>query len=122
MRRLFIGLILTGIAVIGVSAFQHASGEISGIVVDDHGVPVVGARVIALSASGNPYVVIPHVGVIPHAETDNSGTFVLKNLAFDVYSVHAMKESEGHPKTYWSFYSQSFVAPRVQLSLVQLQA
>jgi hypothetical protein len=118
MKRLFLAYVFTCVIANIVWAFQvDSAGTISGIVVDDRAQPVVGARVIATLADGRP-----RAKLLTHVETDKNGQFLLEHLAWGLYRVHAMKEEDGHPNTYWSFYSKGFVTPTARLSAQQSQA
>jgi hypothetical protein len=76
---------------------QNQPGEVRGIVVDPQGNPVAGATVRAHEEG----VVFK---AVDEAETDQSGEFTLSNLLLGDKLLMAMKEDDGYPNPYWSFY------------------
>jgi Carboxypeptidase regulatory-like domain len=79
---------------------QVRTGEVHGFVVDPQGNPVAGATVRCDSTGAGPVL-----KSAPQAQTDQNGQFTLSNLALGGYSLRAMKEEDGYPNPFWSFYN-----------------
>ena len=73
-------------------------GEITGTVVDDHGVPVSDADGCALPLG------IPMAAAVPCGRTDSKGKFTVGHLRWATYHVYAKKEDEAYPDKSHSFY------------------
>ena len=94
-------LILVLLFVIAASAAaDNGTGTIEGSVQDLFGRPVAEATVYALNTKVTTNRIIQFT-------TDSDGGFVLSNLPPGTYEVHAYKESEGYPDTYFSFFATS---------------
>jgi len=68
------------------------TGAVEGFVQDPGGKPVVGATICAEPER-------PFVGVLPTAQTDSRGHFLLEGLQPGKYGISAGKESENYPRT-----------------------
>jgi Carboxypeptidase regulatory-like domain len=73
------------------------AGIIRGIVLDATGQPVEGARVKASFTGG-------FSGIVPSAQTDKSGHFVIRRLVWGGWYVTASKEQAGYPDESNAFY------------------
>lgn len=76
---------------------QNAVGSIGGVVRDLNGAPVVEASVYAVD--------VKNFRSRFNADADSNGRFVSRDVPPGAYSVHAHKESEGYPDTFFSFFS-----------------
>ena len=76
---------------------QNQTGEVRGFVVDPQGNPVAGATVRA-DEEGAVFK------AVSEAQTDQSGQFTLSNLSLGEKLLIAMKEDDGYPNPYSSFY------------------
>jgi len=81
-----------------------------GTVLDDKQYPVQDAKVRAEPADTKAKA--RHVRYV---KTDKKGHFLIERLPWGEYHVFAMKEEEGYPNTYFSFYSKDVFA-RVTLT------
>jgi hypothetical protein len=79
---------------------QVNRGLICGMVVNEHGQPVEKATVYAHIIDNRPYT-----GLIPQAETDQTGQFAFQGLDWGQYAVFGKKEEEDYPDTLLPFYS-----------------
>jgi len=77
----------------------QAGGRIEGKVLDENGLPVPGAIVSAYAVSNS----VRH-SLIPEAETDSAGHFVIAHLNWGRYKVVAKKENSAYPNTFFAFY------------------
>jgi len=77
-------------------------GLIRGIVVDELGTPIQGAKVNA-----DPLEKTAKNRLVRFVETDQSGRFAIDRLALVKYRVFAMKESEAYANTRYAFYSNN---------------
>jgi hypothetical protein len=77
---------------------QNRTGEVSGFVVDSQGDFVAGATIRAHYVDG------PVFGAVPESQTDQTGHFTLSNVSLGGYVLIAMKEDDGYPDAFWSFY------------------
>jgi carboxypeptidase family protein len=95
MKAVFVGLsILLGLSPL----FAHdAVGSIAGVVRDLNGARVAEASVYAVD--------VENIRSRFNAHADSNGSFVLRDVPPGTYSVHAHKESEGYPDTFFSFFS-----------------
>lgn len=84
-------------------------GTIQGVVLDDVGNPLSGAKVHA-ELKG-----VPMVKAIRYVESDQNGFFVIDRLEFGTYYVEAMKEEDGYGGPFWSFFNDRPL-PTVQIS------
>lgn len=75
-------------------------GLIRGIVVNNSGQPVADAMVYALPSNAPPGPQATH-----STETDTSGRYEIRGLAFDKYIILADKPDSGYPNTRLAFYS-----------------
>ena len=82
-------------------AAAQEKGLIRGMVVDEEGVPVSGAKVHA-----EPTVRRAGSLFMRFVETDAAGRYVIDRLDWGTYRVFAMKEESGYPNMYWSLYSK----------------
>ena len=95
MKAVFVGLsILLGLSLVFA---QDTVGSIAGVVRDLNGAPVAEASVYAVN--------VENIRSRFNAHTDSNGSFVLRDVPPGTYSVHAHKESEGYPDTFFSFFS-----------------
>lgn len=95
MKAVFVGLsFLLGLAPVFA---QDAVGSIAGVVRDPNGAPVAEASVYAVD--------VENFRSRFNADADSNGSFVLRDVPTGTYSVHAHKESEGYPDTFFSFFS-----------------
>jgi hypothetical protein len=85
------------------------TGSITGIVVDQQGAPVEGARVEYEREEGNLR------GLVPAGGTNQDGQFVIKNLVAGSYRIYAGKEAEGYPDSNPDLHRGANVAPTVML-------
>lgn len=100
MRRLaLIVLFLSAASGIHASC-QVNRGSVGGIVVNEHGQPVEKATVYAHILDNKP-----SIGLIPEAETDETGHFAFRGLEWGQYAVLGKKEEEDFPDTLLTFYS-----------------
>ena len=83
-------------------ALAQGRGVITGTVLDDHGNPVVQAKV-HIAEKG---VFVGH-RVLQYHETDGDGHFRIPHVAWGTYIVMAGKEEAGYPDTSFGFYSNN---------------
>jgi protocatechuate 3,4-dioxygenase beta subunit len=95
MRLLFILIVLLG-ASIPAAAFVGA-GALEINVQDLNGKPVPQATVYAIYAERVG-------GRVPRFTADAEGRVGIRNLSPGTYEIHAFKESEGYPDTFFSFF------------------
>lgn len=76
---------------------SNRAGIIRGIVLDATGQPVEDARVRANFTGG-------FSGIVPSAQTDRSGRFVIQRLGWGGWYVTASKEQAGYPDESNGFY------------------
>jgi hypothetical protein len=88
----------------------QASGSVEGIVVGESGVPLSGAVAYARPVDR------PMMGIVPHADTDETGHFVIRNLGFGLYSVFGAKEDEDYPGLTTGFYGVKSQRVRVDMN------
>ena len=102
---------------------QNRTGEVRGFVVDPQGRFVAGATIRAHYIDG------PVFGSPPEAQTGHSGQFTLSSVSLGDYDLIAMKEDDGYPNPFWSFYhprqpirvTLSSEAPRVDSIRLMLE-
>jgi hypothetical protein len=98
MKRLLL-VVAIGWAALGAGSAQQLparTGVIRGRVVDDTGLWVAGAEVSVDIQDG-----LPRMGyVMPHAETDKDGVFVVDHLAWGLYNVYANKMDGDYLNTF----------------------
>ena len=76
----------------------NGSGTIEVSVRDLSGSPVAGATVYIFQTE--------HMtGRVPRFKADSAGKFILRNMPPGSYEIHAYKESEGYPDTFFAFFS-----------------
>jgi 5-hydroxyisourate hydrolase-like protein (transthyretin family) len=75
-------------------------GAISGVVLNNRGEPVAGARVHALSTERRPVAAL-----VKYVETDADGRFLMGQVEYGSYRLYALKETDGYPDRSFSFYS-----------------
>ena len=81
-----------------VAAFASEKGSISGIVVNEMGTPVPGAKV---------YVRDMHrasMKAVEYFDADQNGNFKISDLPFGEYRVSAKKEEQNYADTGWAFH------------------
>lgn len=102
MKAIFVSLsILLGFT----PAFaQDAAGSITGIVRKLDSAPVAEASVYAIN--------LKNIRSRIDAASDSNGRFALRDVPPGVYSIHAYKESDGYPDTFFSFFAISSKAWR----------
>lgn len=88
---------------------EITEGTIQGVVLDDVGNPLSGAKVHA-ELQG-----VPMAKAIRYVESDQNGFFVIDRLEFGTYYVEAMKEEDGYGGPFWSFFNDRPL-PTVQIS------
>jgi hypothetical protein len=79
------------------SADEDRIGSIEGTVTYEDGRPVRGAT--AYATPGDRAI----AGILPHAETDENGHFVIRRLWLGKFMVSAKKEDEGYPEPTYAF-------------------
>jgi hypothetical protein len=89
---------------------HYPAGKIRGTVWNDRGEPVEGARVEA-----TPFGKILAM-ILPWAETDKDGHFVIEHLQLQEYTVSARKEDAGYADMAWEFYSEGTPRPKLTLT------
>ena len=100
-----VGLIALAIAPPFWPAQEHAKavpspfGAAEGGVIDAEGHPVSGAKVYATHPGGS-------LGRPPSTYTDDKGKFFLSRVPVGTNTLHASKEAEGYPDTFFAFYDQ----------------
>ena len=77
-------------------------GVIQGVVLDDMGNPLPGAKVHA--ESKRPFM-LEEIRPLRIVESDQKGFFVIDRLEFGTYYVEAMKEEDGYGGMFWSFFN-----------------
>ena len=90
------------------SAVADSSGSISGVVLNNDGISVFGAKVAAVP-SGLAFHAVRYV------ETDSAGHFLIDHLPWGDYSIHTRKDSERYADSGQMFYNGK-MPPRVTLS------
>src|ERR1700684_2129688 len=88
---------------------EIGEGVIQGLVLDDVGNPLPGAKVHA-ELKG-----IAMAKAIRFVDSDQNGFFVIDRLEFGTYYVEAMKEEDGYGGMSWSFFNDKPL-PTVQIS------
>jgi hypothetical protein len=88
---------------------EIGEGVIQGVVLDDVGNPLPGAKVHAELKGA------PMMKMIRFVESDQNGFFVIDRLEFGTYYVEAMKEEDGYGGMFWSFFNDKPL-PTVQIS------
>ena len=78
-------------------ADEDRIGSIEGTVTHEDGTPVRGAT--AYATPGDRGI----AGILPHAETDENGHFVIRRLWLGKFMVSAKKEDEGYPELTYAF-------------------
>ena len=84
-------------------------GVIEGVVLDDIGNPLAGAKVHA-ELNG-----VAMAKAIRYVKSDQNGFFLIDRLEFGTYYVGGMKEEDGYGSTDWSFFNDK-AHPTVQIS------
>jgi Carboxypeptidase regulatory-like domain len=113
-------LILPVIAVLTVASYSSRShpiiqtlpaglGAISGVVLDESGKPIAEARVYARIVDE------PIHGGLHSVLTDKKGNFLLDRVLPGLNAVHAFKEEDGYPDTFFAVYyaTNPSAVPRV---------
>jgi uncharacterized protein DUF6843 len=98
--RVFGSLVICLLSALSATA-QQQRGMISGIVSDEKGIPVSGAKVNVERSNGHA-----RGSLVRFVETDFRGHFLIDRLAWGRYKVFAKKEDAGYPPMNWSFYSE----------------
>lgn len=91
-------VLLTAAFVLSVAA-ERNTGLIDGTVVNEEGQAVKGATVTAFPTDRGIS------GIVPHADTDETGHFAIHGLWWGEYAVSGMKEDEDYPDVSGAFYS-----------------
>ncbi len=110
---------LLGCMCMCLSAMQSPashSGKIRGVVWNDRGERVSGAKVRA-----EPFGRVL-AGLVPAALTDGDGQFVIERLLLEEYTVSAEKEEANYPNTASEFHSKGRPALRVRLTAAAPEA
>lgn len=100
-----VGLVTLAIARPFWPAQEHAKavrsgfGAVEGRVIDAEAHPVSGAKVYATHGGGS-------LGRPPSTYTDDKGKFLLSPVPVGRNTLHASKETEGYPDTFFAFYDQ----------------
>jgi hypothetical protein len=98
MRKLLIAMFLVLSLAVGLQgADEDRSGAIEGVVTYEDGAPVRGATAYAHPADR------PIAGIVPHADTDENGHFVIRQLWLGKFRVSAKKEDEAYPELTFAF-------------------
>jgi hypothetical protein len=113
-RRLFVGSVVAGLMGLKTSAQtsrqMEFSGVITGRVLNEKGQPVVKAEVCADPAT------LPWTGPFPCGRSDSAGAFTIHVWRPAEYVITAVKEKDGYPNTFNTFYGPPPVAlPRVTM-------
>lgn len=114
-KFIFTGLIVLASAVVAVTSYSSRPGtappnmlppfgSISGFVVDENGKPIAGATVYARLADQGAH------GQMNSMLTDREGRFLLGQVRPGLNTVHAFKEEDGYPDTFFAFYVTSAAA------------
>jgi hypothetical protein len=77
---------------------ERGFGAISGFVIDENGHPVALANVYSMPSSQ------PTNGRVMSVQTDKDGKFLLQSVPPGLNTVHAYKEDDGYPDTFFAFY------------------
>jgi hypothetical protein len=88
---------------------DNSAGSISGITIDDTGMPVSGVRVNARVLDETPTL-----AAIKYVQTDEQGRFLIDRLPWGRYKVFTRKDSDGYAYTASTFYSNG-LAPEVKV-------
>jgi hypothetical protein len=99
------------LALSSLAQTKNDAGVIEGRVVDAAGTPVKAATVYVVLDDGRPLA-----SRIPYVMADETGTFVIDQLAFGTYEVFGKKDEESYPDTLWF---SAFKPPRVTISAQQ---
>jgi len=83
-----------------ISCTTKGKGSISGTILDEKGMPLVGAMVRADLIDSRPMGKALNL-----VETDANGHFLFSLIELTSYKIFAMKESAGYPNTAAAFYS-----------------
>src|SRR5712691_5517593 len=97
--QLIFCIVLTGSLLLAFAVAQEP-GLIRGTVIYEKGMPVAAARVRVDPMNG-----LPRSDLVREVETNESGHFLMDNLAPGSYKLFAMKETAGYPNTAFAFYS-----------------
>lgn len=113
-RRLFVGSLVAGLLGFKTSAQisqqTEFSGVITGRVLNEKGEPVAKAEVCADPPA------LPWIGVLPCGRSDSTGAFKIRVWRPAEYVITAVKEKDGYPNTFNTFYGPPTVAlPRVTI-------
>jgi hypothetical protein len=81
-----------------------SQGVIRGKVIDENGVPLVGAQVHA-ELHG-----VPMGKAIRYVQSNGDGSFVIDRLDFGTFDVNGGKEQDGYPQSDWSLYADKALA------------
>lgn len=81
-----------------------SQGVIRGKVIDENGVPVIGANVHA-ELHG-----VAMATAIRYVQTHDEGSFAIDRLAFGTYDVNGGKEQDGYPQSNWALYADKPLA------------
>ena len=109
-HRIFL-LLFSTCFLVAAPCVAQGKGAVSGIVLDEGGLPVVGAKVYAAPIDGR----LPEK-LLRYVVTDSGGHFLIEGLNWGKYGVYTMKEESGYPDMGASFYSNN-VYPSATLSL-----
>jgi len=113
-RRLFVGSLVAGLLGFKTSAQisqqTEFSGVITGRVLNEKGEPVAKAEVCADPAT------LGWAGKLPCGRSDSAGAFTIHVWRPAEYVITAVKEKDGYPDTFNTFYGPPSVAlPRVTI-------
>ena len=113
-RRLFVGSLVTGLLGFKTSAQTSQQTEFSGVitgrVLNVKGEPVAKAEVCAVPAT------LGWAGKLPCGRSDSAGAFTIHVWRPAEYLITAVKEKDGYPNTFNTFYGPPAVAlPRVTI-------
>ena len=98
------------LVILGQASLAQVAGTIRGVVIDENGNPLPGAKVYPLEKR-------PFYGhrLSRFSETNTDGKFAVDHLSLGTYVVVAQKEGSGYPDARLAFYS-NLEAPTVTLT------
>lgn len=102
---------LLAMVVLLASALAQVQGTITGIVVDETGKRVAGAKVLTAQKD----VLVIHQ-IVQYHETDDDGHFRISHVPWGTYVVVAGKESAGYPAPVFASFYSNYATPSVTLA------